>query len=93
MEKEEIENLFLNFTVSEGKEGETRELCEKGTERDVTQENVKEYIELMCKWKVRGCYEIQLKNFKTGFSEVIVSPESVLKVMKYRDLNEMMSGL
>lgn len=91
MEKDEIENLFLNFTVSEGKE-EAKELCEKGAEREVTEENVKEYIELICKWKVRGCYENQLKNFKIGFNEVF-NPETVLKVMKYTDLNEMMSGL
>lgn len=93
MEKEEIENLFLNFTVSEGKQdAPPTELCENGTDREVTVENVDEYIELMCKWKVCGCYESQLKNLKQGFSEVF-APESVLKVMKYKDLNEMMSGL
>ncbi|CAH7672338.1 hypothetical protein PPACK8108_LOCUS7148 [Phakopsora pachyrhizi] len=85
-----IENCF---SVEDEKFGEvvTIDLKEDGRNIPVTEENKKEYIELITQWRIEKRVSDQFKAFLTGFNELI--PQDLINVFDERELELLIGGM
>ena len=67
------------------------DLKEGGSEFDVTNENIGEYVELVLKHRLLMRMRDQLTAFLVGFYDVI--PEALLSVFDFQELELLMCGL
>ncbi|CAO1626902.1 unnamed protein product [Sympodiomycopsis kandeliae] len=81
------------FTAVEDKFGEmvTIELKPGGEDIPVTDENKKEYVDLMTEWRISKRVEEQFKAFQTGFTELI--PQDLVNVFDERELELLIGGM
>lgn len=81
------------FTAVEDKFGEmvTVELKPGGEHVEVTDENKKEYVELMTEWRISKRVEEQFKAFISGFTELI--PQDLINVFDERELELLIGGM
>ncbi|PWY97203.1 putative ubiquitin-protein ligase [Testicularia cyperi] len=81
------------FTAVEDKFGEmvTVELKKGGEEIEVTDENKKEYVELMTEWRISTRVQEQFKAFISGFTELI--PQDLINVFDERELELLIGGM
>lgn len=85
--------LDLTFSAEEERFGELHEVDLKlsGREIEVTNDNKKEYVELITEWKIYKCVEEQFKSFMDGFNELI--PEELVNVFDERELELLIGGI
>ncbi|KAH3671413.1 hypothetical protein WICMUC_004637 [Wickerhamomyces mucosus] len=85
--------LDLTFSAEEERFGElvTVDLKPGGRDIEVTNENKKEYVELITEWKIYKCVEEQFKAFMDGFNELI--PEELVNVFDERELELLIGGI
>ena len=81
------------FSAVEDKFGEmvTVELKKDGEQIEVTDENKKEYVELMTEWRISRRVEEQFKAFISGFTELI--PQDLINVFDERELELLIGGM
>ncbi|DAZ98341.1 TPA: hypothetical protein N0F65_007148 [Lagenidium giganteum] len=88
------ELLNIDFTVqvitSEGK-SETIELVPNGKNIDVTDENKKEYLELLLRHYMFNSISDQLNAFLKGFYDIV--PAELVTVFDYQEFDLMLSGV
>jgi hypothetical protein len=65
------------------------ELCIGGRQRQVTLENLEEYINLLIKTRLNE-FDVQLKSIKQGIS--LILPEGILNFMSWQDLDLRATG-
>ncbi|XP_065060296.1 E3 ubiquitin-protein ligase NEDD4-like isoform X2 [Rhopilema esculentum] len=87
------EDLDLRFQVEEEAFGKitSRELKRDGAEIKVTNDNKKEYIDLVIKWRFVDRINEQMDQFKEGFNEII--PHDLLRIFDERELEYLLCGL
>jgi len=69
----------------------TVELKPGGEEIPVTNENKKEYVELVKNWRIQKRIEEQFDNFAAGFNELI--PQDLVNVFDERELELLIGGI
>ncbi|UZJ56685.1 hypothetical protein CBS101457_006005 [Exobasidium rhododendri] len=81
------------FTAVEDKFGEmiTVPLKPGGEDIEVTDDNKKEYIDLMTEWRIVRRVEEQFKAFISGFTELI--PQDLINVFDERELELLIGGM
>jgi E3 ubiquitin-protein ligase NEDD4 len=81
------------FVAEEDKFGETHteELKPGGGDITVTNENKKEYVDLMVKWRIQKRVDEQFQAFITGFHELI--PADLVNVFDERELELLIGGI
>uniref|UniRef100_A0A3P9MUN1 E3 ubiquitin-protein ligase n=1 Tax=Poecilia reticulata TaxID=8081 RepID=A0A3P9MUN1_POERE len=87
------EDLDLRFTIDEELFGETHQhdLKPGGSEIVVTNENKKEYIDLVMQWRFVNRIQKQMTAFKDGFFELI--PKDLIRIFDGNELELLMCGL
>ncbi|XP_027869854.1 E3 ubiquitin-protein ligase NEDD4-like isoform X2 [Xiphophorus couchianus] len=87
------EDLDLRFTIDEELFGETRQhdLKPDGSEIVVTNENKREYIDLVMQWRFVNRIQKQMTAFKEGFFELI--PKDLIRIFDGNELELLMCGL
>lgn len=85
--------LDLTFSAEDERFGEliTVDLKPKGRDIEVTNENKKEYVELITEWRIYKRVEEQFKSFMDGFNELI--PEDLVNVFDERELELLIGGI
>ncbi|KAI7898890.1 E3 ubiquitin-protein ligase RSP5 [Cokeromyces recurvatus] len=85
--------LDLTFSVDDDRFGEmvTVDLKENGRNIDVTEENKKEYVDLVTEWRISKRVEEQFKAFKEGFNQLI--PQDLINVFDERELELLIGGI
>ncbi|KAF9956337.1 hypothetical protein BGZ70_009946, partial [Mortierella alpina] len=80
------ETLDTTFSTNDERFGEivTIDLKEGGRDIEVTEENKKEYVELMTEWRITRRVEEQFKAFAEGFHQLI--PQELVTVFDEREL-------
>jgi hypothetical protein len=93
MEPADISNMCLDFTVTEESLGvfTDTELVEGGKEKEVTSENLAEYLEENLKYRLMGRTKQQLTELLLGFFDII--PEPALTVFDANELELILCGL
>lgn len=81
------------FTTSEDRFGEmvTIELKPGGEEIQVTEENKKEYVDLIVEYRISKRVREQFEAFTTGFNELI--PQELINVFDERELELLIGGM
>ncbi|KAH9900231.1 HECT-domain-containing protein [Xylariomycetidae sp. FL2044] len=69
----------------------TEDLIPNGRNIDVTNENKKEYVDLMVKWRIEKRIAEQFQAFKDGFQELI--PQDLINVFDERELELLIGGI
>lgn len=90
----DIEDILeLTFSVEDDQFGEivTVDLKEDGRNIPVTNENKREYVELVTEWKISRRVEEQFKSFLSGFNELI--PQELINVFDERELELLIGGI
>ncbi|KAF9957393.1 hypothetical protein BGZ70_009527 [Mortierella alpina] len=87
------ETLDTTFSTNDERFGEivTIDLKENGRDIEVTEENKKEYVELMTEWRITRRVEEQFKAFAEGFHQLI--PQELVTVFDERELELLMGGI
>ncbi|KAF9919353.1 hypothetical protein FBU30_011073, partial [Linnemannia zychae] len=87
------ETLDTTFSTNDERFGEivTIDLKENGQNIPVTEENKKEYVELMTEWRITRRVEEQFKAFAEGFHQLI--PQELVTVFDERELELLMGGI
>ncbi|KAF9127760.1 hypothetical protein BGW39_005652 [Mortierella sp. 14UC] len=87
------ETLDTTFSTNDERFGEivTIDLKEDGQNIAVTEENKKEYVELMTEWRITRRVEEQFKAFAEGFHQLI--PQELVTVFDERELELLMGGI
>lgn len=90
---EDIDLLCLDFTVTEESMGNRRdvELVEGGSEKQVTVDNLTEYLEENLKYRLMNRFKPQLTELLLGFFDII--PEPALTVFDANELELILCGL
>ena len=85
--------LDQTFSTEDEKFGETiiEDLKPGGRDIEVTDENKKEYIDLMVKWRIQKRIDEQFQAFITGFHELI--PAELVNVFDERELELLIGGI
>lgn len=85
--------LDLTFAVEDDLFGKIVEVELKpgGSEIPVTNENKREYVELVTEWKIERRVEEQFKSFMSGFNELI--PQELVNVFDERELELLIGGI
>ncbi|KZF25623.1 HECT-domain-containing protein [Xylona heveae TC161] len=85
--------LDLTFSTDDERFGETVtiDLKPNGRNIDVTNENKKEYIDLITEWRIQKRVEEQFNAFVTGFNELI--PPDLINVFDERELELLIGGI
>jgi E3 ubiquitin-protein ligase NEDD4 len=85
--------LEQTFSTEEERFGETKveDLIPGGRDIDVTNENKREYVDLMVKWRIEKRIEEQFEAFKSGFHELI--PPELINVFDERELELLIGGI
>ena len=81
------------FTTAEERFGEmvTIELKPGGAEVDVTEENKKEYVDLVVEYRIFKRVQEQFEAFMSGFNELI--PQELVNVFDERELELLIGGM
>jgi hypothetical protein len=89
----EVEAMSIDFTVSHFGNGKMRvvELCPGGKDREVTQENKDEYIQLKLRHRMLDSIAPQLFQLLNGLFQVV--PRELLTVFDYQELEMVLCGL
>ncbi|KAG8428526.1 NEDD4 E3 ubiquitin-protein ligase [Metarhizium acridum] len=69
----------------------TEDLIPNGRNIEVTNENKKEYVDLMVKWRIEKRIAEQFQAFKEGFHELI--PQDLINVFDERELELLIGGI
>ncbi|KAG0220054.1 hypothetical protein BGX33_009606 [Mortierella sp. NVP41] len=87
------ETLDTTFSTNDERFGEivTIDLKEGGRDIAVTEENKKEYVDLMTEWRITRRVEEQFKAFAEGFHQLI--PQELVTVFDERELELLMGGI
>ncbi|KAF9169267.1 hypothetical protein BGX21_008274 [Mortierella sp. AD011] len=87
------ETLDTTFSTNDERFGEivTIDLKENGRDITVTEENKREYVELMTEWRITRRVEEQFKAFAEGFHQLI--PQELVTVFDERELELLMGGI
>jgi E3 ubiquitin-protein ligase NEDD4 len=93
MEPEHVACMCLDFTVTEESMGVRQDinLIERGNEKEVTGENVTEYLEANLKYRLLERTKPQLTELLLGFFDII--PEPALTVFDANELELILCGL
>ncbi|KAJ3077561.1 hypothetical protein HK102_005143 [Quaeritorhiza haematococci] len=85
--------LDLTFSAEDERFGEvvTVDLKEDGRNIPVTDENKKEYIDLITEWRISRRVEEQFRAFQQGFHELI--PQDLINVFDERELELLIGGI
>ncbi|KAI9475785.1 MAG: hypothetical protein EXX96DRAFT_526517 [Benjaminiella poitrasii] len=85
--------LDLTFTTDDDRFGEvvTVDLIPNGQNIEVTEENKKEYVNLITEWRIHKRVEEQFKAFKEGFNQLI--PQDLINVFDERELELLIGGI
>lgn len=85
--------LELTFSAEDERFGQIVEVDLKpdGRNIEVTEENKREYVELVSEWKISKRVEEQFKAFIDGFNELI--PQELVNVFDERELELLIGGL
>lgn len=85
--------LDLTFSLEEEKFGEviSVDLKDNGSNIPVTDDNKKEYIDLVIERKISKRIEEQFKSFQAGFTEII--PQDLINVFDERELELLIGGI
>ncbi|KAF1955590.1 putative E3 ubiquitin-protein ligase hula [Byssothecium circinans] len=85
--------LELTFSTDDERFGETvsLELKPGGEEIEVTNENKKEYVDLITEWRIQKRVEEQFNAFLSGFNELI--PTDLVNVFDERELELLIGGI
>ncbi|GAA5814056.1 hypothetical protein MFLAVUS_007546 [Mucor flavus] len=85
--------LELTFSTDDDRFGEvvTVDLIPNGENIDVTEENKKEYVNLVTEWRIHKRVEEQFKAFKEGFNQLI--PQDLVNVFDERELELLIGGI
>ncbi|ORZ06051.1 E3 ubiquitin-protein ligase RSP5 [Absidia repens] len=85
--------LELTFSAEDHRFGEfvTIDLIPDGRNIEVTEENKKEYVALVAKWRITKRVEEQFKAFKEGFNQLI--PQDLVNVFDERELELLVGGI
>ncbi|KAM3583603.1 hypothetical protein VKS41_004508 [Umbelopsis sp. WA50703] len=85
--------LDLTFSTDDNQFGEvvSVDLKENGSEIAVTEENKKEYVELVTEWRVSKRVQEQFKAFMEGFNQLI--PQELINVFDERELELLIGGI
>lgn len=85
--------LDLTFAVEDDQFGKivTVDLKPGGRDIPVTNENKREYVELVTEWKISRRVEEQFKSFMSGFNELI--PQELINVFDERELELLIGGI
>lgn len=90
---QDIEHFCVNFTVVEEVFGmkKTVDLVSGGTDINLTQDNLPEYIEACLMYRLLGRYDAQLNELLLAFFDVI--PDSLLVIFDFQEIELLMCGL
>ncbi|CEG66243.1 Putative E3 ubiquitin-protein ligase [Rhizopus microsporus] len=93
LENDITDILDLTFSVDDDRFGEvvTVDLKENGRDIEVTEENKKEYVDLVTEWRISKRVEEQFKAFKEGFNQLI--PQDLINVFDERELELLIGGI
>lgn len=93
MEPEHVSCMCLDFTVTEESMGVRQDinLVENGSEREVTGENLNEYLEANLKYRLLDRTKSQLTELLLGFFDII--PEPALTIFDANELELILCGL
>lgn len=93
MDTDDVECLEMTFTSDEDVYGQMveHELKPNGKDIKVTNENKKEFIDLVIQWRFVHRIEKQMKNFMKGFNEVV--PQRCIQMFDPKELELLLSGL
>jgi len=93
MEMEDISQAYMDFTITEEVYGATRTipLVEGGDDMDVTNDNVREYVQALVKYQMLNSIKDQLSEFLQGFYDVI--PQPLLSIFDHREIELVLCGL
>jgi len=85
--------LEQTFSTDDERFGVTtvEDLIPNGRNIDVTNENKKEYVDLMVKWRIEKRIAEQFHAFKEGFHELI--PQDLINVFDERELELLIGGI
>jgi E3 ubiquitin-protein ligase NEDD4 len=85
--------LDLTFSTDDDRFGEvvTVDLIPNGQNIEVTEENKKEYVNLITEWRIHKRVEEQFKAFKEGFNQLI--PQDLVNVFDERELELLIGGI
>ncbi|RCH91285.1 E3 ubiquitin-protein ligase pub1, partial [Rhizopus stolonifer] len=85
--------LELTFSTDDDRFGEvvTVDLIPNGQNIEVTEENKKEYVNLITEWRIHKRVEEQFKAFKEGFNQLI--PQDLVNVFDERELELLIGGI
>lgn len=85
--------LEQTFSTEDERFGVTtvEDLIPNGRNIDVTNENKKEYVDLMVKWRIEKRIAEQFQAFKEGFQELI--PQDLINVFDERELELLIGGI
>lgn len=85
--------LDNTFSVDDDRFGEvvTIDLKEGGRDIPVTNENKKDYVQLIVEWRIRGRVQDQFDAFLSGFNELI--PQELINVFDERELELLIGGM
>lgn len=93
MDNDITDVLDLTFSAEDDRFGEVISvpLKEGGEDIVVTQENKKEYVDLVTEWRIQKRVEEQFRSFMTGFNELI--PQELINVFDERELELLIGGI
>ncbi|KAK4643054.1 NEDD4 E3 ubiquitin-protein ligase [Podospora pseudocomata] len=85
--------LEMTFSTEDERFGviAVEDLKPNGRNIDVTEENKKEYVDLMVKWRIEKRIAEQFQAFKEGFQELI--PHDLINVFDERELELLIGGI
>ncbi|EHY55694.1 hypothetical protein HRR83_007909 [Exophiala dermatitidis] len=93
LENDITDVLDQTFSIEDEQFGETKtiDLKPNGRNIPVTNENKREYVELVTEWKIVKRVEEQFNAFITGFNELI--PQDLVNVFDERELELLIGGI
>ncbi|EME84210.1 uncharacterized protein MYCFIDRAFT_163044 [Pseudocercospora fijiensis CIRAD86] len=93
MDNDITDVIYSTFSVEDERFGEkvTVDLKPGGRDIEVTNENKKEYVELITEWRIQKRVEEQFNAFVTGFHELI--PADLVNVFDERELELLIGGI
>ncbi|OQO02992.1 putative E3 ubiquitin-protein ligase hulA [Cryoendolithus antarcticus] len=93
MENDITDVIYSTFSVEDERFGEkvTVDLKPEGRDIEVTNENKKEYVELITEWRIQKRVEEQFNAFVAGFHELI--PADLVNVFDERELELLIGGI
>ncbi|GAA5822989.1 hypothetical protein JCM11251_004448 [Rhodosporidiobolus azoricus] len=93
LENDITDVLENTFSAEDDRFGETVTIDLKpgGRDVEVTNENKKEYVQLIVEWRIQRRVEDQFKAFLSGFNELI--PQELINVFDERELELLIGGM